>query len=137
MTQTNDNVKTIRDLYAAFGAGDLPAILGKLAEDVAWEFVQPSTPIPWLAARRGRDGAQQFFASLAEHLDIRDFQVHAVMADGPWVVGLVSVDAIVRKTGKRLHEQYEAHVWKFDDAGRITAMRHCADTHMQLEAYRG
>jgi hypothetical protein len=49
------NLKTVRDIYTAFGAGDVPAILSKLAPDVDWEYGQGPNRAPWLQPRRGRD----------------------------------------------------------------------------------
>jgi ketosteroid isomerase-like protein len=42
------NLKTVQDIYAAFGAGDIPAILAKLAPDVDWEYGQGLSQVPWL-----------------------------------------------------------------------------------------
>jgi ketosteroid isomerase-like protein len=33
---TEDNVRTVEAIYAAFGRGDLGALLNTLAEDVVW-----------------------------------------------------------------------------------------------------
>lgn len=37
-------IETVRQIYAAFGRGDVPAILACLAEDVDWEYGQPPNP---------------------------------------------------------------------------------------------
>ena len=34
---TTSNAATVADAYAAFGRGDVPAVLDRLAPDVAWE----------------------------------------------------------------------------------------------------
>jgi ketosteroid isomerase-like protein len=61
------SVKTIQEIYAAFGRGDVPAILARLAESVEWDYnMAPSTDVPWLRKRRGREEAADFFASLDE-----------------------------------------------------------------------
>ncbi|MDZ7267145.1 MAG: nuclear transport factor 2 family protein [candidate division KSB1 bacterium] len=60
------NADTVRDIHAAFGRGDIPAILAKLDDDVEWEYGTTPHEVPWLAPRRGRNGAAEFFQSLGE-----------------------------------------------------------------------
>jgi hypothetical protein len=42
----------------------------------------------------------------------------------------------VKKTGKKVTEEDEVHIWHFNDAGKITRFRHCVDTHQHVQAYR-
>ena len=46
------NIPTVQDIYAAFGRGDVPAILAQLAEDVDWEYGMADAGVPWLQPRR-------------------------------------------------------------------------------------
>ena len=48
------HAKTVEAIYAAFGRGDIPGILGALREDVEWEHDAVDHGIPWLAPRQGR-----------------------------------------------------------------------------------
>jgi ketosteroid isomerase-like protein len=122
------NVETVEAIYAAFGRGDIPAILERLAPDVAWEEGGVDHGVPWLVPRQGRKGAAAFFETLAG-IDIEDFRVFQITSGGPYVVALVSIDFEVKATGRRVRDTCEAHVWRFDDAGRVVSMRHAADTH--------
>ncbi len=130
------NVETVQAIYQAFGRGDIPAILEKLADDVVWEAGEISTDIPWLQRRDGREGALAFFQSLAA-LDFTKFEVTAVLESGSRVVGLCNVEATLRETGRKFAEPDEVHLWWFDDAGRVTAFRHRVDTHLQWKTYHG
>ncbi|MCC6624936.1 MAG: nuclear transport factor 2 family protein [Deltaproteobacteria bacterium] len=129
---TQANIETIKSIYAAFGRGDVPSILERLHPEVEWELEGRDIGVPWLRPGRGHEAALAFFQGLGA-LDFKEFHVHAVMGEGPWVVGLCRVDAVHRTTGKRLYEGFETHIWRFDDAGRITAMRHGADTQQHAE----
>jgi ketosteroid isomerase-like protein len=40
------NSKIVQEMYAAFGRGDVPAILQRLADDVEWEYGVNSTDVP-------------------------------------------------------------------------------------------
>jgi uncharacterized protein len=130
------NVRTIQEIYAAFGRGDVPAILSRLSESVEWEYGPTSTNVPWLQRRRGRDGVAAFFASLAE-FEIHRFAPKEFLEGDRVVVVLLDIDFTVRKTGKRIVEEDEIHVWRFDPEGRIVRHRHGVDTHLHQLSWDG
>ena len=72
-------------IYEAFGRGDVPAILDRLADDVLWEHWADWTPhaagVSWLRPRTGRAGAAEFFGIVGTWT-IRDFQVLDLLASG-------------------------------------------------------
>ena len=68
-------VETVQDIYAAFGRGDVPAILTRLADDVQWEYATAANPIPWLQPLTGRDQVPRFFEALASHVDPAAFVI--------------------------------------------------------------
>ena len=130
------NLKTVQEIYAAFGKGDVPAILDRLADSVEWEYGAGTTEIPWLKRRHGRAGAAEFFASLSA-LDIHKFVPKRFLEGPDLVVVLLELEASVKSTGKRIVEEDEVHIWYFDDKHRVTRFRHRVDTQQHLAAYRG
>jgi ketosteroid isomerase-like protein len=132
----SNNIVTVEAIYAAFGRGDLPAILEKVADDIAWEYQPISTDVPWLQPRRGRDGVSAFFQALGSAVEITRFTVNAVIGHGNLVVGLCDFEGTVRATGRTVREVEEAHVWHFDDRGRAIKFRHCVDTHAHWLAWK-
>ncbi|HEX2835213.1 MAG TPA: nuclear transport factor 2 family protein [Thermoanaerobaculia bacterium] len=130
------NRASVQSIYEAFGRGDIPSILEKLADDVQWEVDGSTTDVPWLQRRQGREGALAFFQSLAA-LDFQKFEVTAVIEAGDRVIGLCNVEATVRATGKKYVENDEVHLWWFDGQGRVAAFRHRIDTHLQWQAFHG
>lgn len=124
---TDKNIASVNAIYAAFGRQDVPAILELLSDDVEWEFGATEHGIPWLRPGRGKAAVAAFFQALGA-LEVHDFRVLATMGSGPWVVALAALECTVKASGRRLREVCEPHVWRFDDAGRIVAMRHAADT---------
>ena len=130
------HTEIVQEIYAAFGRGDVAAILDKLDESVEWEYGASPDGVPWLQPRRGKAGAAEFFLSLGE-LDIQKFVPKALLEGNGVVVALVDIEAVVRKTGRRFAEEDEVHLWHFDEAGRVVRFRHRADTHQQVEAWRG
>lgn len=132
----DDHVDTVRAIYTAFVAGDLSAILERLAPEVAWEAWQDNhaqrAAVPWLLPRRGRDGAEEFFRALAS-LEVRDFRVLSLLSGDGQVAAEVMIEAMVRQTGKRFRDE-ELHLWTFDGDGRVVRMRHYVDTAKQIAA---
>lgn len=130
------NADTVHDIYAAFGRGDIPAILAKVADDVEWEYDNGPTEVSWLQTRHGRDGVAEFFVSLGA-MQIHRFVPKAVLQGDGLVVGVIDIDFTVIATGKRVHEFDEVHVWRFNEAGQVKRFRHRADTLKQTLAFRG
>lgn len=128
--------ETVLEMYAAFGRGDVPAILEHLAPDVEWEYDASPTEVPWLQPRQGRSGAAEFFASLG-NLEFHRFEVRIVLEEGTTVVALIDLEATVRKTGLRVQELEEVHIWHFGDDGLVARFRHRADTLKHLRAWQG
>lgn len=129
-------IEAVKQIYAAFGRDDVPAILERLAEDVQWEYGYRDHVVPWLEPRAGRAGAAAFFQAAHTELEFLNFAVTHVVGDASVVVALIDLDARVRKTGKVIQERGEAHIWHFDAAGRIHRFRHGADTLQQWRAWQ-
>jgi ketosteroid isomerase-like protein len=130
------NVETVQGIYAAFGSGDIPAILSKLADDVDWEYGQGKNDVPWLQARRGRAAVGGFFESLAG-ADFTKFAPKEFIDGGDTVVALIDVELTVKATGKRITEEDEIHLWRFGPDGKVVRFRHGVDTHAHQMAVKG
>ena len=129
------NIETVQQIYAAFGRGDIDAILACLSETVEWEYGgPPSTDVPWLQPRTGRAGAAEFFGALRA-LEFKRFDVKLVAGSGSVVVGLCDLEAVVTANGRSVVEEDEVHIWHFGADGLVTRFRHRADTHLQWLAY--
>jgi ketosteroid isomerase-like protein len=131
------NLETVQSIYAAFGRGDVPTMLAFLSEDIAWEYQPIHTDVPWLQARRGITGAGEFFQAVGRELRIEKFGVNQLLANERTVVALVDIEFVVAKTGKRVREVDEVHVWHFDAGGKVAKFRHATDTHQQQLAWHG
>lgn len=137
-TTPTHHLATVADLYAAFGRGDIPAILDALAEDVRWEQWDDNTAqregVSHLQARIGRDGVAAFFASIGE-IEFHTFEVRGLTAGDDWVVADILIE-VTLPSGGRMRDE-ELHLWRFDADGRICAMRHYVDTAKHIAAERG
>ncbi len=130
-----DNTSTVQSIYAAFGRGDVPAILAHLHEDVAWEHWTGNSAqkagVPWLAAKHGAADVVSFF-ELIGTFQFHDFRVLSVMAGGNQVAAEIAVD-IELPGGARFRDE-EMHLWTFDEQGKVTRFRHYLDTHKVIHA---
>ena len=133
------NLETVQNIYAAFGRGDVNAILDCLAPDVAWEqwsnnFAQKAG-VPWMKAGSGRQVVLQFFHTIGA-FKISRFEVLSLMAGGNQVAAEVELAAEVPATGGSFQEQ-EIHLWTFNDRGQVTRFRHYLDTARHIEVAKG
>ena len=127
---------TVQNIYAAFGRGDIPAILEMVAEDIEWEYAPNRNEVPWLLPRRGRAGVAEFFGAVAANLEFSQFEVKHILEGELVVVGLIDLTCTVKSTGRELREVDEPHIWRFDERGRIVRFRHAADTLAQTRAWQ-
>src|SRR3989442_10288523 len=79
--EVSDHLQTIATIYEAFGRGDVPGILGCLAEDIQWEYAWTESPVPWLAPGSGHDHVARFFGVLAERLEFNRFEVNHILSE--------------------------------------------------------
>jgi ketosteroid isomerase-like protein len=121
---------TVSAIYAAFGRGDILAILDHLADDVRWEEWADNTAqaagVPWLQARRGKAGVLEFFGVMGT-MQMRDFRVLSLMAGGNQAAAEIEIEFVVPSTGRTLRDQ-ELHLWTCDDEGKVVRLRHYVDT---------
>ena len=129
-----ENVRVIREVYAAFGAGDVPRLLGFVDPEVVWE--EPETPgVPWAGTRRGLKGVESFFADVAAVAEVETFEPWELLAEGDRVVVLGFERHRILATG-RIFETHWAHAFTLRD-GRIVHFREYADTAAAAAAFRG
>jgi len=132
----NNNLATVNIIYEAFAKGDIPAIVECLADNVEWEQWTDNTAqksgVPWLKARKGKDGAIEFFRIVGEFV-IKDFRVLSVLGNGNQVAAEIIIEAEVPATGGHYRDE-EMHLWTFDDQGKIIRMRHYTDTAKHMAA---
>jgi hypothetical protein len=128
-----ENVKTAQEGYAAFGRGDVPAILELLTDDIEWVEPGPPDVLPAAGTHRGKDGVGRFFATIGENLEIHKFEPHAFIAQDDHVVVLVSTEGTVKATGRKV-ANHIAHVWTFKD-GKLAHFEAFSDTAAAVAAY--
>jgi ketosteroid isomerase-like protein len=127
----HENLATVKRLYAAFGTGDLPGVLGTLDAGIAWTV--PGSA-PWAGEGRGHEHVQGFFQSFGSHASLDTFEPRSFVTDGDTVVVLGYEEGTVRQTGRKWQAHF-AHTFAFA-GGKITAHREYIDTQAIAEAVR-
>jgi len=89
--------ETVEAMYAAFQRGDIPFILGQLAEDVFWR--QPAS-VPWGGDSNGPNQVGAFFAKLNELVETTGFEVEDNIEAPGQVVSYGYYSSRNRATGK-------------------------------------
>jgi uncharacterized protein len=125
------NVKVIQDAYAAFGSGNIDALLGYMAEDVDWQTFGPME-IPTMGPRRGRAEVGWFFKQVAATWDFDRFEPRQFIAQGDLVVSLGIYNGKARSTGRPFASEF-AHVFTVK-GGKIARFREYADTANMMES---
>ncbi len=117
------NVQVVREAYAAFGRGDIEAILGSLSENVEW--IAPGVE-PVAGTYRGRGEVARFFQKVNDISEFSSFEPREYVAQGDRVIALGSYRAKVKSTG-RIYECDWAMSFSFA-GGKISKFQEFTDT---------
>lgn len=128
------HIRTVQAIYAAFARGDIPAVLDALDDNVAWEPGLVDQGIPWLKPGQGKAHAAAFFQTVGANLAFSKFEPVALMENDDQVAAVLSIEATVIPTGRRIVDTAEVHLWTFNRAGKVSALRHAVDTAQHLAA---
>jgi ketosteroid isomerase-like protein len=126
---TDQSLQVVKGTYEAFARGDVPGVLGAMADDVEWYEAEG---MPYGGLHRGGDAvAQRVFGPLIA--DIPDFAVtpEEFIPSGDTVAVVARYTGSGKETGKRL-DLPVVHVWDVRD-GKIVRFRQFADTAKFLE----
>lgn len=127
-----DNTEIIRNLYIAFGRGDIPAVLGAMAPEVSWTEAEG---FPYGGVYTGPDAVlQNVFMKVGAEWDGFTVVPREFVAQGDVVVALGEYSGTYKATGKRFTAPF-AHVWKLRD-GKITTFHQHTDTAVVQRALR-
>ena len=99
MTQSDSPTAVVRRMFAAFGAGDLDALLATVHPDSRWTYYGAN---PRLSAAEfsGHAAVRRFFARILERLEMTEFNTDEFVAEGETVVIFGSEAGTVRANGR-------------------------------------
>ena len=130
MTDTNEPAATVQRMYAAFGAGDLDALIETVHPESRWTYLG-ANPEPTKAEFVGRASVRTFFETILKRLDITEFNVDEFIVDGDTVVVFGSEAGKVKATGQVFRNEWTQRYVVNDK--QITRM---AEYNIQVEPKR-
>ena len=122
-----DNVRLVKDLYGAFGRGDIPAVLGVMSPAITWHQAESNPYMPSGEAWVGPDAVlSNLFMRLGAEWD--GFSVHpkSFYDAGDTVVVEARYTGAYKATGKSMDTQV-CHIWDVKD-GKVTRFQQYVDT---------
>lgn len=125
----SSSAEVVRGVYDAFGRGDVPAVVGAMADDIEWFEAEG---MPYGGVHRGPETVvQKVLAPIAA--DVEGFTVtpEEVIASGDTVAVVVRYTGTGKATGRSL-DLPVTHVWDVRE-GKIARFRQFVDTAMFLE----
>lgn len=133
MTNTSANIQLVQAAYAAFGKGDLPAILAMMSDDVVMGIVGREQDAPFLGVRNGKAGVQDFFRLLGEAHEIHVFEPKRFVGGEDKVFVWGHYRWTMRKSGVSKHSDW-LHELTVRDGKLVSWLGH-NDTAMLAAAY--
>jgi uncharacterized protein len=122
-----DNVSLLKDLYNAFGRGDIASVLGAMSPGVRWHQAESNPYMPSGEPWVGPDAIMSnLFMRLGAEWD--GFTVHtkAFHDAGDSVIVEARYSGTYKPTGKSMDTQV-CHIWDVTD-GKVTRFQQYVDT---------
>jgi ketosteroid isomerase-like protein len=123
----NDPVATVRRMFAAFGAGDLDALIETVHPDSRWTYFG-ANPRPVKAEFVGKARVREFFEGVLARLEMTEFNTDEFIVQGEAVVVFGSESGRVKATGRPFHNEWTQKYVVRDN--QITEM---AEYNIQIE----
>jgi len=122
-----DNVSLVKNLYDAFGRGDIAAVLGAMSPDIQWYQAESNPYRPSGEAWVGPDTVlKNLFMRLGAEWD--GFTVHTkrFLGAGDSVIVEARYTGTFKATGRSMDTQV-CHIWDVKD-GKMTRFQQYVDT---------
>ena len=130
---TSENIAGTQKLFEAFGAGDIPAIVDLLNDDIVIEFYGPENIIPYAGRYHGKQEAQRFFETVLSSVDIHVFEPEEFIAERDKVVVTGHLHLTARSTGGTIKSDF-VHVITMA-GGKWSRFRDFMDTSVAATAF--
>jgi uncharacterized protein len=124
-TNNSQEAEVVNKMLQAFGTGNMDALKQTLSDTTVWNY-NGSTSIPYSGTYKGKDEVVKFIGNIVSNVDILDFKVEQIIANGKTVVVLGFEKQKIKKNGKIL-EQNWVQVYTVEN-GLITKMEEFANT---------
>ena len=128
-------VALIQSLYAAFGRGEIAAIVAAVTPDIEWRLNGSRSDHPLLGTWNGPKGVQAFFDELARLQNFSEFTPREFLFAGGRVFVLGHYAATMRTTGRKAVSDW-VHIFTVRE-GKVAAFLEFTDTAEFARAWKG
>ncbi len=129
------NTRIVQDAYAAFGRGDIQALLALFDDSITWKPVTGAgSQVPTAGERRGKAEVAEFFRIVAETTHFEQFDPREFVAQGDKVVALGHY-AAKTSTGKGFESDF-VMVFTLRD-GKVSRFQEFCDSAALNAAFEG
>jgi len=111
-TTSDPKIEAVERLYAAYGRGDVDAVLAELTDDVDWAAEAAGEGVPWWGSFRGKAEVPRFFKEIGSNVEVGEFEVVSITSNETDVIAVVHWTFTVNATGKTA-SMYMQHWWRF------------------------
>jgi hypothetical protein len=130
----NSNVDVVKQAFAEFRRGDIPAVLSCLGANVQWDSLTGlSGKVPMAGRRRGLNSVREFFRVMGEQVTFEEFEPREYVAQGDRVVALGHYRVTVRRSERRFESDW-VMIFTVRD-GKILSFEEFTDSAGFLEAW--
>jgi ketosteroid isomerase-like protein len=130
-----ENVEFVKQGFAAFEKGDIKTLLEGFTENVEIRQPGPKEIIPFSGIYRGPEQAAQYFKTMVETQEFKQFEVRDFVAQANKVVVIGFEQIKIRSTGRSVNVDW---VIVFTLRGdKIASMHIYEDTSEKIEAFKG
>lgn len=123
---SESGVDVVRGIYDAFGAGDVPGVLGRMSPEIVWNEAENfpyADGNPYVGPEAVLNGV---FARCIGEWDGFGVEVDEILDAGETVVALGHYVGTFKETGREQRTQL-VHVWRVED-GKVVRFQQYADT---------
>lgn len=105
MVEPNDPVATVQRMFAAFGAGNLDALIDTVHPDSHWTYIGANPKLA-RAEFTGHAKVRRFFERILSRLEIAAFDTDEYLVQGEVVVVFGGESGTVRGTGEPFRNEW-------------------------------
>lgn len=128
-----NNVELVKKCYEAFSHDDIGQLLKYMSKDIDWELPEVDG-VAFTGKRRGRDAVAQFFQTMSQLQEARDFRPMEFTAQDDRVVVTGHYEWLIKATQAALRSDW-CHVFRIAN-GEVVSFKEFSDTQKAALAYQ-
>ena len=121
------NLETTKKGYELFKQGEISTFVKDIVDAACtWITPGPQDKMPWAGNFKGRQEITDFFARVAQNMDVMELEPREMIEQGETVVVIGTSSVRAKRTGKIIKDNW-VHIFKYNE-GRIVFFQEYTDT---------